>query len=61
MESHASVAMVHNEGVFLSIWLCSYSEFFKPSDIYSLDHEFADGSISGEGFVRIPMTSETVD
>lgn len=61
MDSHAIVTMVHNEGIFLLIWLRSYSQFFKPADIYVIDHESTDGSTSGEGFVRIPITHEKID
>jgi hypothetical protein len=57
----AVLTIVQNEAVFLPIWLRYYSRFFAPDDIYVLDHESTDGSTSGSGFVRIPVTHETVD
>jgi hypothetical protein len=53
--------MVHNEPVFLPIWLRYYSRFFGPDDIYVLDHETSDGSTERGGFVRIPVSHESVD
>jgi hypothetical protein len=53
--------MVHNEAVFLPIWLRYYSRFFGPDDIYVLDHDSSDGSTDRGGFVRIPVTHESVD
>jgi Glycosyl transferase family 2 len=53
--------MVHNEHVFLPIWLRYYSRFFSPDDIYVLDHDTSDGSTDREGFVRIPVSHESVD
>jgi hypothetical protein len=57
----AVLTMVHNEPVFLPIWLGYYSRFFAPQDIYVLDHETDDGSTAREGFVRIPVGHDTVD
>jgi hypothetical protein len=57
----AVLTMVHNEPVFLPIWLDYYSRFFGPDDIYVLDHETSDGSTDGDGFVRVPVTHESVD
>ena len=57
----AVLTMVHNEPVFLPIWLGYYSRFFAPEDIYVLDHETSDGSTDRDGFVRIPVTHESVD
>jgi hypothetical protein len=53
--------IVQNEAVFLPIWLRYYSRFFAPDDIYVFDHQSTDGSTSGSGFVRIPVTHDTVD
>jgi hypothetical protein len=53
--------MVHNEPVFLPIWLGYYGRFFSPEDIYVLDNESSDGSTSSPGFVRIPVEHGTVD
>jgi hypothetical protein len=53
--------MVHNEPVFLPIWLRYYSRFFGPDDVYVLDHESTDGSTARDGFVRIPVAHDTVD
>jgi hypothetical protein len=57
----AVVTMVHNEPVFLPIWLRYYSRFFGPEDIYVLDHETSDGSTSDGGFVRIPVEHDRID
>ena len=53
--------MVHNEPVFLPIWLGYYSRFFAPGDIYVLDNETTDGSTNRTGFVRIPVAHDSVD
>jgi hypothetical protein len=39
----------------------NYSRSFEPDDIYVLDHESSDGSTMRDGFVRIPVTHDTVD
>jgi hypothetical protein len=57
----AVLTIVHNEPVFLPLWLRYYSRFFAADDIYVLDHETADGSTSGPGFVRIPVAHDRVD
>jgi hypothetical protein len=57
----AVLTMVHNEAVFLPIWLRYYSRFFSPNDIYVLDHETDDGSTERGDFVRIPVRHESVD
>jgi Glycosyl transferase family 2 len=57
----AAITIVHNEPVFFPIWLGYYSQFFAAEDIYVLDHESDDGSTARDGFVRIPVTHETVD
>jgi hypothetical protein len=59
--TRAIITMVHNEPVFLPIWLRYYSRFFAPTDIYVLDNESSDGSTQRNGFVRIPIEHETVD
>lgn len=59
--SRAVVTMAHNEKVFLPIWWRYYSQFFHPEDIYILDHETSDGSTSGPGFVRVPLSYPVVD
>jgi len=53
--------MAQNESVFLPLWWRYYSRFFQPEDIYILDHETTDGSTSGPGFVRIPVSHPVVD
>jgi hypothetical protein len=53
--------MAHNESVFLPIWWKYYSQFFTEDDIYILDHETNDGSTSGPGFVRIPVSNPVID
>jgi hypothetical protein len=57
----ALITIVHNEPVFLPLWLRYYSQFFAPDDIYVLDHETSDGSTARGGFVRIPVSHPTVD
>jgi hypothetical protein len=50
----AVITVVHNEPVFLPIWLSYYSRFFEPDDLYVIDNETTDGSTDIGGFVRIP-------
>lgn len=57
----AVVTMARNESVLLPVWWRYYSQFFEPEDIYILDHETTDGSTSGPGFVRIPVSHASVD
>jgi hypothetical protein len=59
--SRALVTMVHNESVFLPLWLRYYSRFFDPADVYVLDNDSTDGSTGAGGFVRIPVAHDTVD
>jgi hypothetical protein len=59
--TRAAVTMVHNESVFLPIWLGYYSRFFRPEDIYVLDNGTSDGSTRRDGFVRVPAAKRTVD
>jgi glycosyl transferase family 2 len=57
----AALTMVHDEPVFLPIWLDYHRRFFGPEDIYVLDNDSTDGSAGGEGFVRIPVAHDRVD
>lgn len=57
----AVVTMVHNEPVFLPIWLRYYSRYFAPDDIFVLDNDTTDGSTAGDGFVRIPVSHDRID
>ncbi|GAC1439392.1 MAG: hypothetical protein NVSMB51_17260 [Solirubrobacteraceae bacterium] len=57
----AVITMVHNEAVFLPIWLNYYARHFRAKDIYVLDNESSDGSTEGKGFNRIPVTRDSVD
>lgn len=59
--SRAVVTIVHNEPVFLPLWLRYYSRCFRAEDIYVLDNESTDGSTDGSGFVRIPVAHDRVD
>lgn len=59
--TRAVVTIVHDEPVFLPIWLAYYSRFFAPEDIYVLDNDTTDGSTDRPGFVRIPVTHDVVD
>jgi Glycosyl transferase family 2 len=58
---HALITMVHNEPLFLPIWLAYYSRFFSPEDIYVFDNDSTDGSVDRDGFVRIPVSHDRVD
>lgn len=60
-KSRAAITIVHNEAVFLPIWLGYYSRFFGPQDLYVLDNETTDGSVERDGFVRIPVANNEVD
>jgi Glycosyl transferase family 2 len=57
----ALITIVHNENFFLPIWLRYYAQFFAADDIYVLDHDGTDGSTDTDGFVRLPVSHETVD
>jgi hypothetical protein len=57
----AALTIVRDEPVFFPIWLRYYSRFFAAGDLYVLDHGTSDGSTAGDGFVRIPVTHDTVD
>ena len=57
----AVVTMVHNEAVFLPIWLRYYSRFFAPEDIYVLDNDSVDGSTDSDGFVTERVARDRVD
>ncbi len=59
--SRAIVTIVHNESLFLPIWLRYYRRFFAAEDMYVLDNDTTDGSTAGGGFQRIPAAHETVD
>jgi hypothetical protein len=59
--SRAVITIVHNEPIFLPVWLAYYSRFFGPGDIYVLDNETDDGSTDRDGFVRIPVERDAVD
>jgi Glycosyl transferase family 2 len=59
--SRAVITIVHNEPVFLPIWLGWYSRFFASEDIYVLDNDSTDGSTDRGGFVRIPVANDEVD
>lgn len=59
--TRAVVTMVHDEPVFLPIWLGWYGRYFAPEDIYVLDNQTTDGSTDRDGFVRIPADNDAVD
>ena len=59
--SRAVVTIVHDEPVFLPVWLRYYSRFFAAQDIYVLDNESTGDIDRREGYVRIPATRGTVD
>jgi hypothetical protein len=60
-KSRAALTIVRDEPVFFPIWLRYYSQFFEAGDIYVLDHGTSDGSTAREGFIRVPLTHDTVD
>jgi len=60
-KTRAIVTMAKDEAVLLPIWWHYYSRFFNPEDMYILDHESTDGSTSGTGFVRVPVSHPVVD
>jgi Glycosyl transferase family 2 len=55
------MTIVHNEPVFLPIWLGYYSRFFAPEDLYVIDNDTTDGSTDRRGFVRIPAPHAQAD
>ncbi len=57
----AVITMVHNEPVFLPIWLRYYGRHFGAEDLYVLDNDTTDGSTERGGFVRIPVSHDRVD
>jgi Glycosyl transferase family 2 len=57
----AVITIVHNEPVFLPIWLRYYSRFYAPEDIYVLDNDSPAGAVPDGGFVRIPAAHDSVD
>ncbi len=59
--TRALVTIVHNESVFLPIWLRYYSRFFAAQDIYVLDHQSTDGCTAQGAFQRIAVTHDSVD
>jgi hypothetical protein len=59
--SRALITMVHNEPVFLPIWLGYYSRFFEPQDIYVFDNDSDEESIEPGAFVRLPVRRGRVD
>lgn len=60
-KSRAVLTIVRNESIFLPIWLRYYGQFFAPEDTYVLDHGSTDGSTDRPGFVREPVSHDTVD
>ena len=59
-KSRAVLTIVHDESIFLPIWLRYYSQFFAPGQIHVLDHQTTDGSTDRDGFVRVPVTHDGV-
>jgi hypothetical protein len=59
--SRAVITIVHDEPVFLPIWLRYYSRFFAPEDTYVLDNGSTRSTVAGGRFVRIPAAHDTVD
>ena len=57
----AVVTIVHDEAVFLPLWLGYYSRYFAADDIYVLDNDSSDGSTDRDGFVRVPTPHPSVD
>jgi hypothetical protein len=59
--TRAAITIVHDESVFLPIWLRYYSRFFAAEDIYVLDNGSAEDVLARGGFVRLPVVHDTVD
>jgi hypothetical protein len=59
--TRAIITMVHDEPVFLPLFLRYYGRYFAAPDIYVLDNETTDGSTQRDGFVRIPVERGAVD
>ncbi len=57
----AVFTIVRNEPFFFPVWLEYYSRFFRPEDIYVLDHHTTDGSTDGGGFQRERVSRRTFD
>lgn len=58
MKDCAVFVMVKDEGYFLPKWLEYYKQFFKPEDIYVLDHQSSDGSTNNLDVNVIQVTNE---
>lgn len=59
--SRAVLTIVHDESVFLPIWLRYYGQYFDAQDMYVLDHDTTDGSTDVGGFVRERVSHSRVD
>ena len=46
MRNRAVFTIVHNERVFLPIWLSYYSRYFDGKDIYVINHNLGDDSVA---------------
>lgn len=58
MKKCAVFVMVKDEGYFLPKWLGYYKQFFKPEDIYVLDHQSSDGSTQNLDVNVIHVTND---
>lgn len=58
MKDCAVFVMVKDEGYFLPKWLEYYKQFFKPEDIYILDHQSSDGSTDNLDVNVIKVTND---
>jgi len=54
----AVFVMVKDESYFLPKWLAYYKQFFKPEDIYVLDHQSTDGSTDNLDVNVIKVTND---
>ncbi len=59
----AVITMVHNESVFLPIWLDYYSRFFARRDIFVFDNDTTDGSTRAQAkrCILMPVHRDRVD
>jgi hypothetical protein len=58
MKKCAVFVMVKDESYFLPKWLSYYKQFFKPEDIYVLDHQSLDGATDNLDVNVIKVTND---
>lgn len=58
MKDCAVFVMVKDESYFLPKWIAYYKQFFKPEDIYILDHQSSDGSTQNLDVNVVQVTND---